>query len=155
MPSSTRAPSIDQPSQRWAISRLDMIHIDRSQRAQAFNKVITQGRKLLAQGIWIIMFPEGPRIPRGQTGAYKTGGARLAVETGVPVIPIAVTSAKVWPRKAFVKRPGVVDVSIGPAIPSTGRKPDELMREVEQWIESEMRRLDPQAYAAPSAAASS
>jgi 1-acyl-sn-glycerol-3-phosphate acyltransferase len=138
----------------WAISRLDMIHIDRSQRTQAFNKVIAQGRKLLAQGIWIIMFPEGTRIPRGQKGVYKTGGTRLAVETGVPVIPIAVTSAKVWPRKAFVKRPGVVDVSIGPAIPSTGRKPDELMREVEQWIEGEMRRLDPQAYAAPSAAAS-
>lgn len=130
----------------WAMARLDMIHIDRSQRAQAFNKVVNQGRKLLAQGIWIIMFPEGTRIPRGQKGTYKSGGTRLACETGVPVIPIAVTSAKVWPRKAFIKRPGVVDVSIGPAIPSVGRKPDELMREVEAWIEAEMRRLDPEAY---------
>jgi 1-acyl-sn-glycerol-3-phosphate acyltransferase len=130
----------------WAMARLDMIHIDRSQRAQAFNKVVNQGRKLLAQGIWIIMFPEGTRIPRGQKGTYKSGGTRLACETGVPVIPVAVTSAKVWPRKAFIKRPGVVDVSIGPAIPSIGRKPDELMREVEAWIESEMRRLDPEAY---------
>ncbi|MDQ0589087.1 histidinol-phosphate phosphatase family protein/1-acyl-sn-glycerol-3-phosphate acyltransferase [Variovorax paradoxus] len=130
----------------WAMARLDMIHIDRSQRAQAFNKVVNQGRKLLAQGIWIIMFPEGTRIPRGQKGTYKSGGTRLACETGVPVIPVAVTSAKVWPRKAFIKRPGVVDVSIGPAIPSVGRKPDELMREVEAWIESEMRRLDPEAY---------
>jgi 1-acyl-sn-glycerol-3-phosphate acyltransferase len=137
----------------WAIARLDMIHIDRSQRAQAFNKVITQGRELLAQGIWIIMFPEGTRIPRGRRGRYKTGGARLAVETGVPVIPIAVTSAKVWPRKAFIKRPGVVDVSIGRPIPSVGRQPDELMQEVENWIEGEMRRLDPEAYAALSAAA--
>lgn len=130
----------------WAMARLDMIHIDRSQRAQAFNKVVNQGRKLLAQGIWIIMFPEGTRIPRGQKGTYKSGGTRLACETGVPVIPIAVTSAKVWPRKAFVKHPGVVDVSIGPAISSVGRKPDELMREVEAWIEAEMRRLDPEAY---------
>jgi 1-acyl-sn-glycerol-3-phosphate acyltransferase len=63
------------------------------------------------------------------------------------VVPIAVTSAKVWPRKAFIKRPGVVDVSIGPAISSVGRKPDELMREVEAWIEAEMHRLDPEAYA--------
>jgi 1-acyl-sn-glycerol-3-phosphate acyltransferase len=102
---------------------------------------------IYAQGIWIIMFPEGTRIPRGQKGTYKSGGTRLACETGVPVIPIAVTSAKVWPRKAFIKRPGVVDVSIGPAIPSVGRKPDELMREVEAWIEAEMRRLDPEAYA--------
>ena len=130
----------------WAMGRMDMIHIDRSQKAQAFNKVVEQGKRLLAQGIWVIMFPEGTRIPRGQKGTYKNGGARLAIETGAPVIPIAVTSAKVWPRKAFIKRPGLVDVSIGKPIPSQGRKPDELMREVEAWIESEMHRLDPQAY---------
>jgi 1-acyl-sn-glycerol-3-phosphate acyltransferase len=58
-----------------------------------------------------------------------------------------VTSAKCWPRKSFVLRPGVVDVSIGKPIPSTGRQPDEMMREVEQWIEGEMHRLDPEAYA--------
>jgi len=130
----------------WAMGRLDMIHIDRRQRAQAFNKVVEQGKRLLAQGVWVIMFPEGTRIPRGQKGQYKSGGSRLAIETGVPVIPIAVTSAKVWPRKAFIKRPGIVDVSIGPSIPSAGRKPDELMREAEAWIEAEMRRLDPEAY---------
>ena len=130
----------------WAMGRLDMIHIDRSQRSQAFNKVVVQGKRLLDQGVWIIMFPEGTRIPRGQKGVYKTGGARLAIETGAPVIPIAVTSARCWPRKAFVKRPGVVDVSIGPAIPSVGRQADELMAEVEAWIEAEMRRLDPEAY---------
>ena len=130
----------------WAIGRLDMIHIDRSQRTQAFAKVVTQGKALLDQGVWVIMFPEGTRIPRGEVGAYKTGGTRLAIETGAPVIPIAVTSARCWPRRAFVKHPGVVDVSIGPAIPSQGREPDELMQQVQAWIESEMRRLDPQAY---------
>jgi 1-acyl-sn-glycerol-3-phosphate acyltransferase len=92
------------------------------------------------------MFPEGTRIPRGEKGVYKHGGTRLAVETGAPVIPIAVASAKCWPRKALVKYPGVVDVSIGRPIPSDGREPDELLREVETWIESEMRRLDPEAY---------
>jgi 1-acyl-sn-glycerol-3-phosphate acyltransferase len=131
----------------WAMSRMDMIHIDRSQRAQAFNKVVAQGKRLMTQGVWVIMFPEGTRIPRGQKGVYKSGGTRLAIETGAPVIPVAVTSGKCWPRKAFVKTPGVVDISIGPPIPSAGRKPDELMREVENWIEAEMRRLDPEAYA--------
>ena len=130
----------------WAMGRLDMIHIDRGSRAQAFNRVVEQGKRLLAQGTWIIIFPEGTRIPRGQKGTYKHGGTRLAVETGAPVIPIAVTSAKVWPRKAFIKRPGVVDVSIGKPIASQGREPDELMQQVESWIESEMRRLDPDAY---------
>lgn len=130
----------------WTMGRMDMIHIDRRQRAQAFAKVVEQGKRLLAQGVWIIMFPEGTRIPRGQKGTYKSGGTRLAVETGAPVIPVAVTSAKVWPRKAFIKRPGVVDVSIGRPIPSQGRSAEELMLEVENWIESEMRRLDPEAY---------
>jgi 1-acyl-sn-glycerol-3-phosphate acyltransferase len=130
----------------WAMGSMDMIHIDRKLRTQAFNKVVEQGKRLLAQGVWVIMFPEGTRIPRGQTGTYKHGGARLAVQTGAPVIPIAVTSAKVWPRKAFIKHPGIVDVSIGKPIPSQGRQPDELMREVQDWIESEMRRLDPDAY---------
>jgi 1-acyl-sn-glycerol-3-phosphate acyltransferase len=130
----------------WAMGRMDMIHIDRRQHTQAFSKVVEQGRRLLAQGIWVIMFPEGTRIPRGQKGNYKSGGTRLAVATGAPVIPVAVTSAKVWPRKAFIKRPGIVDVSIGKPIPSEGRAADELMREVEAWIEGEMRRLDPEAY---------
>jgi 1-acyl-sn-glycerol-3-phosphate acyltransferase len=130
----------------WSIGSLDMIHIDRGQRARAFVKVLQQGRRLLAKGTWVIMFPEGTRIARGEKGQYKSGGTRLAIEAGVPVVPIAVTSAKVWPRKAFIKRPGVVDVSIGRPIPSEGRKPDELMDEVEAWIEAEMRRLDPEAY---------
>ena len=130
----------------WSIGSLDMIHIDRSQRAKAFSKVVEQGQALLDRGVWVIMFPEGTRIPRGERGSYKTGGTRLAIATGAPVIPIAVTSAKCWPRKAFIKTPGVVDVSIGKPIPSEGRDADELMREVEAWIEVEMHRLDPEAY---------
>jgi 1-acyl-sn-glycerol-3-phosphate acyltransferase len=130
----------------WSIGSLDMIHIDRTQRAKAFAKVVEQGRALLARGVWVIMFPEGTRIPRGQVGSYKSGGTRLAVATGAPVIPVAVTSAKCWPRKAFIKRAGVVDVSIGKPILSEGRDADELMREVQTWIEAEMQRLDPEAY---------
>ena len=130
----------------WAMARMDMIHIDRSQGKRAFSKVVEQGKRLMAQGTWVIMFPEGTRIPRGQKGEYKSGGTRLAIQAGVPVIPIAVTSAKCWPRKAFIKRPGIVDISIGKPIPTVGRRHDELMLEVENWIEAEMHRLDPEAY---------
>jgi 1-acyl-sn-glycerol-3-phosphate acyltransferase len=130
----------------WAMARLDMIHIDRSKRAEAWSLVAEQGRRFMDTGHWVIMFPEGTRIARGKQGTYKTGGARLAVTTKVPVLPIAVTSARCWPRKSFVLRPGVIDVSVAPPIPSVGREPDELMREVESWIEAEMRRLDPEAY---------
>ncbi len=108
----------------WAIGRLDMIHIDRSKGSEAFNKVVQQGKRLTQQGVWVIMFPEGTRIPRGEKGKYRSGGTRLAIECGAPVVPIAVTSAKVWPRKAFVKRPGVVDISIGPPIvPAPAARP--------------------------------
>ena len=137
----------------WAIGRLDMIHIDRSKRTEAWNKVAEQGRQLLARGNWVIMFPEGTRTPRGGQGTYKAGATRLAVTTGAPVVPIAVTSARCWPRKSFMLRPGVIDVSIGRTIPSVGREPDELMREVEAWIEGEMRRLDPEAYTTDTTAA--
>ena len=130
----------------WSMARMDMIHIDRKQGSRAFAKVVQQGRRLLKQGNWVIMFPEGTRIPRGEAGQYKSGGTRLAIACGAPVIPIAVTSAKCWPRKAFVKWPGTVDISIGKPIPTEGRKQDELMREVQAWIEAEMRRLDPDAY---------
>ena len=130
----------------WAMARMDLIHIDRSKRAEAWSKVAEQGRRFMAQGNWVIMFPEGTRAPRGGQGKYKNGGTRLAVETGRPVLPVAVTSARCWPRKSFVLRPGVIDVSIGKPIPSTGRDADSLMREVETWIEAEMRRLDPEAY---------
>jgi len=132
----------------WAMGRLDMIHIDRSKRTEAWSKVAEQGRQLMARGIWVIMFPEGTRIPRGSQGVYKSGATRLALATGSPVVPIAVTSARCWPRKSFVLRPGVIDVSIGTPITVAGRDPDEVMRQIEAWIEAEMRRLDPEAYAA-------
>jgi 1-acyl-sn-glycerol-3-phosphate acyltransferase len=130
----------------WAIGSLDMIHIDRSRRTEAWSKVAEQGKRYMAQGSWVIMFPEGTRTPRGQQGTYKTGASRLAISAGTPIVPIAVTSARCWPRKSFLLRPGVIDVSIGRPIPGQGRQPEELMREVEAWIEAEMRRLDPEAY---------
>lgn len=130
----------------WSMARLNMIHIDRESRALAMKHVIEQGKQRLAQGTWVMMFPEGTRMARGQSGTYQTAGTRLAVESGAPVVPIAVSSGKCWPRQGFIKYPGVVEVSIGPAIASVGREPKELMREVQGWIEAEMRRIDPDAY---------
>lgn len=130
----------------WAMGRLDMIHIDRSKRAEAWAKVAAQGKRIMGQGGWVIMFPEGTRTPRGGQGTYKSGAARLAIATGTPIVPIAVNSAICWPRKSFLLRPGTIDISIGRPIPVEGREADELMREIETWIEAEMRRIDPTAY---------
>ena len=130
----------------WCMGRLDMIHIDRNQRAQAWNKVAEQGKILMDDGKWIIMFPEGTRIERGKKGNYKAGASRLAMATDAYIIPIAVTSGRCWPRRSFALRPGVIDVSIGQPVSAEGRDPGELMEEVERWIEGEMHRLDPEAY---------
>jgi 1-acyl-sn-glycerol-3-phosphate acyltransferase len=82
----------------------------------------------------------------GSQGRYKLGGARFAVETGVQVVPVAVNSGECWPKNAFLKHPGMITVSIGKPIQSTGRDAADLMQEVENWIESEMRVLSPHAY---------
>ena len=131
----------------WGIGLLKMIHIDRSQGRDAFESVVQQGQRKLDEGRWIIMFPEGTRTRAGSQGRYRSGGTRLAVRTGVPVIPIAMNSGDFWPRRAFLKKPGTVTVSVGPLIQTTGRSPDAVMTDVEAWIEAEMRRITPQAYA--------
>jgi 1-acyl-sn-glycerol-3-phosphate acyltransferase len=130
----------------WALGRLDMVHIDRSRRTEATRRVSRQGRQLLDQGNWIIMFPEGTRGPEGGQLPYNPGAARLAVDTQAPILPIAVTSARCWPRVGWLIRPGLIEVSVGAPIAVLGRKPKEVMAEVQGWIETEMRRLDPQAY---------
>jgi 1-acyl-sn-glycerol-3-phosphate acyltransferase len=130
----------------WGIWLLDMIHINRARRGDAFEQVVAQGARKLAQGRAIIMFPEGTRIPVGSKGRYRAGGPRLAVRTGARVVPIAVNSGEVWPRNAFLKTPGTVTVSIGPPIESAGKTAEALGREVEEWIEAEMRRISPHVY---------
>lgn len=130
----------------WGIALLDMIHINRRRGSDAFEQVVSQGMAKLEQGRWIIMFPEGTRTAAGAQGRYKTGGVRLAIRTGAPVVPIAVNSGQFWPRKAFIKQAGLITVSIGAPIESRGKSPDELNREVEAWIEREMRRLSPHLY---------
>ena len=130
----------------WGIGLLKMIHIDRSQGRNAFESVVQQGQRKLDEGRWIIMFPEGTRTPVGSQGQYKSGGARLAIRTGAPVVPIAVNAGEVWPKTRFVKQPGLVTVSIGAPIPTTDRAVEEVNAEAERWIETEMRRLSPHAY---------
>jgi 1-acyl-sn-glycerol-3-phosphate acyltransferase len=133
----------------WGIGLLKMISIDRSQGRDAFEQVVAQGIRKLAEGRWPILFPEGTRTAPGSQGRYKSGGARLAIRAGVPVVPIAVNSGDCWARGSRVLRPGLITLSIGPAIPVEGRTADEVTREVEAWIETEMRRLSPHRYTAP------
>jgi 1-acyl-sn-glycerol-3-phosphate acyltransferase len=130
----------------WGMALLRMIPIDRSQGVSAFRQVVVQGKRRLADGQWIIMFPEGTRTPVGSKGKYKTGGTRLAIETNALVVPIALNSGECWPKNSFIKRPGLITVSIGKPISPENHTADSLMHEVENWIESEMRVISPHVY---------
>jgi len=130
----------------WTLSMVKMIHINRSDARHAFASITKQGRQRTDEGAWVVMFPEGTRTAPGQHVKYKTGGARFAVALGLPVIPVAHNAAHVWPRNSFIKYPGTVTVSIGKPISTAGLSADEVNQRVEDWIEGEMRRIDPQAY---------
>ncbi len=133
----------------WGMASIPGIAIDRSAGKDALAQVVEQGRKRLKEGLWVVVFPEGTRVAPGKTGRYKPGGAILAKRAGVPVVPVAHNAGEFWRRNAFIKRPGEVIVSIGPAIEVKGVKADEINKRAEAWIEAEMRRLFPHHYARP------
>lgn len=130
----------------WGLALLRMIPIDRAKGREAVDQVIRVGRQRLEEGRWPLLFPEGTRTAPGQAGRYKLGGTLLATNAGVPIIPIAHNAGECWPRKAFLKKPGMITVSIGPLIQTEGRSATTINREVEAWIENEMRVLNPERY---------
>ena len=130
----------------WGLALLKMIPIDRAKGRDAFEQVVKVGKLRLQEGRWPVLFPEGTRVAPGKTGRYKSGGAILATRTGAPVIPVALNAGECWPRNAFIKKPGLITVSIGPAIDSAGLDADMLNQKVQDWIESEMRVLNPERY---------
>ncbi|WP_287923363.1 lysophospholipid acyltransferase family protein [Diaphorobacter sp.] len=129
----------------WAYRMLSPIAIDRSAGREALKQIVSQGSAKLAQNFWVLVFPEGTRVAPGERGRYGIGGAWLAAETGAPIVPVAHNAGEVWPKNAFIKRPGTVTVSIGPVIEPAGRTAAELTRATEAWIEAEMARLPPAA----------
>lgn len=130
----------------WGLAQMPMISIDRAAGKDALAQVLEQGRKRLEEGFWVLVFPEGTRVAPGKSRRYKPGGAYLAAQTGAPVVPVAHNAGEFWRRRAFLKYPGTVTVSIGPTIDSKGLSAEEINRRAEEWIEGEMRRLFPHHY---------
>ncbi|WP_226810254.1 lysophospholipid acyltransferase family protein [Candidatus Vallotia lariciata] len=126
----------------WALWMLNMLHIDRNKGNSSFRSIIRRGKERIAGGSWVIIFPEGTRMPVGKRGQYKTGGTRFAVAAGVPVVPIAHNAGYVWPRNSFLKYSGIVTVSIGKPVDTFNLNANEVMARVEEWIETEMCRID-------------
>lgn len=125
----------------WGLRLISPIAIDREAGREALRDIEAQGAHRLAQGFWVLIFPEGTRTRYGEQGKYNIGGAWLATRTGVPVIPVAHNAGRLWPKNAFLKRPGEITVVVGPMIESAGKKPAALNAEVEAWIEAAMQTL--------------
>lgn len=125
----------------WGIYMLSPIAIDRKAGKNSLKQIVAQGKDRLAQGFSVLIFPEGSRLKPGETGRYGIGGAWLATHTNTPVLPVAHNAGELWPKNSFLKRPGIITLSIGAVISSENKKADVLNDEVKSWIEMEMTKL--------------
>lgn len=121
----------------WAMAMLKPIAIDRSNPKAALKQLAKQGHERLGQGAWVLIFPEGTRIPSGQIGKFSRGGAALAVNAGLPVLPIAHNAGEFWPKQGWRRTPGTIQVLIGPVMHAEGSGPRaiaELNERAFAWV---------------------
>jgi 1-acyl-sn-glycerol-3-phosphate acyltransferase len=107
----------------WAMAMLKPIAIDRSNPKAALKQLAKQGHERLEQGAWLLIFPEGTRMPPGQLGKFSRGGASLAVNADLPVLPIVHNAGAFWPKQGWSKKPGTIQVVIGPVMHAEGTGP--------------------------------
>lgn len=137
----------------WVLRLLTPIAIDRRGGSSAVQQVLDQGTRSLSDGLWIAIFPEGTRVPAGETRRYGLSGALLAARTGRAVVPVAHNAGDYWPRRGWLKRAGTIRLVIGPPIPTLGREPRAINEDAQRWIEATVARIRPEAAvgtAAPS-----
>ena len=125
----------------WGLALMSPIAIDRTRGMAALRNIARRGRERLEQGFWVVVFPEGTRVRPGERRPYQLGGAWLASASGAPVVPVAHNAGLVWPRNAFLKRPGTVTIRIGPSIDTAKHDPKKVNELVEQWIEEQQKAL--------------
>lgn len=125
----------------WGLALIEPIAIDRKAGRRSLERMIEVGRQRLRAGRWVMIFPQGTRLPPGEVGRFKVGGAMLAVATDAPVVPVVHNSGRYWGRRRLLKYPGTIRVIIGPPIETGGRDAQEVLTEVRTWIEEHMRRI--------------
>lgn len=126
----------------WGLASLNPIAIDRKAGRKALSQVIEQGLDRLSSGAWVVVFPEGTRVAPGYLGKFGIGGARLAVDTGYPVIPVAHDAGSYWPKRGFLKTPGTIKMVIGEKIDSRDTEAAALNQQLFDWMEQQMTRLE-------------
>ncbi|GEN24973.1 lysophosphatidic acid acyltransferase [Halomonas cupida] len=125
----------------WALRLLHPIALDRSKPARAMRQVLSQGTARLKEGLTVLIFPEGTRVEPGKRRRYNKSGTVIACRAGVPVVPVAHNAGECWPGRDWVKRPGRISLVVGEPIPTLGRTPEEVLVEVESWIEARLMEI--------------
>lgn len=125
----------------WAMAAFRPIAINRAEGRRAVRQLLREGQQWLDQGRWVVIFPEGTRVPPGERRKYGMGGALLAERTGYPILPIAHNAGVFWRRRDFKKYPGVIDLVIGDLIETRGLTAAAIHRQVEDWIETRVAEL--------------
>jgi 1-acyl-sn-glycerol-3-phosphate acyltransferase len=108
----------DIPGWGWVARQSGVIPVDREGGAASLRRMLRAGRDAIALGRPIAIFPEGTRVLPGQQPPLQAGFAGLYRSLGVPVVPAALDSGRLWPRDTFLKRPGIVTVRFGDPIPA-------------------------------------
>ncbi len=129
------------PIYGWGLATMQPIAIDRNSTIKSFRQIVDKGCQRLAQGIWVVVFPEGTRVAPGTNKKYLPGGGLLAEKSGAPIVPIAHNAGDFWPRNNIRKKPGTIHLSIGPTIETVGKSASDITMEVENWIENKMNQL--------------
>ncbi len=132
------------PFMGWGLKRLRPIAIDRGAGHRSVSQVVEQGTQRLADGLWVIIFPEGTRVVAGQQRKYGVSGALLAQATGKLILPISHNAGAFWPRRGFLKKRGTIRVVIGAPIDPAGKDPRQLNDEVRRAIEAGLARIEEQ-----------
>lgn len=127
----------------WALALMRPIAIDRSKKTSSRNQIVDQGTQALKNGSWIVIFPEGTRVPVGERGKYGIGGALLAQKSGFPVLPVAHNAGYFWKRRGFIKYPGTIKIRIGALIDPQKKSAREINGLAEEWIEKTVQTLTP------------
>jgi 1-acyl-sn-glycerol-3-phosphate acyltransferase len=130
----------------WGIRQMHAIAIDRKSGHSAVGQVVDQGKRRIAEGDWVMIYPEGTRMPPGVTRKYGVSGALLAREAGCFIVPVAHDAGYYWPRRGLRKKPGTIRVAIGPPISAVDRDPRDVNADAQRWIEQKIRDFQPAAY---------
>ncbi len=133
----------------WGCKLANCIAIDRKAGASAVNQVLAQGKARLDMGAWIMIFPEGTRMPAGETRKYGVSGALLASKTGAKIVPVAHDAGYYWPRRGLLKKAGVITVRIGPPIEAAGRDARLINEDTQRWMEAEVASIRAAAESRP------